>query len=229
MEQSSMAEAHDDIRNFLTRSLAIAFDDPDSLPQAAADSVSGEIDGAEALRIVETLLPALKAERERAMRGWPGQTDCDRLDAAFEELNAAGIMARHHWTCCNTCGRAAIPEEYERLGGFWGATPIIGYTFYHVQDSESAVEGGGICLNYGTTTQPDTEEKEVAASLAVARRVCDVLCKHGLQATWDGSIERKIMVSIDWKRRLRPAQFFEGDDSTGPMRGPKQSWWSKLW
>jgi hypothetical protein len=224
-----MADVRDDIRRFLVRSLSIAFDDPATLPQAAAEYLGDEIDEAEARRIAEELLPELKTDRDRAMRDWPAKTDCDRLDSAFEELNAVGIMARHHWTCCNTCGRAAIPDEFARLCGFWGLTPIIGYTFYHVQSSENATDGDGIWLNYGTTTVADTEEQEVERSLAVARRVCDVLRKHGLQTSWDGTIERKIGVDIDWKRRSRPARFFEGDESTGPEIVKKRGWWSGFW
>src|SRR5881392_1615750 len=31
--------------------------------------------------------------------GWPVQTDCDRLDAAFADLEQAGIIARHDFSC----------------------------------------------------------------------------------------------------------------------------------
>src|ERR1051325_1084761 len=35
----------------------------------------------------------LAAAHERSKASWPKLTDCDRLDAAFDDLNARGIMA----------------------------------------------------------------------------------------------------------------------------------------
>lgn len=40
------------------------------------------------------------------------------------------------------------------------------------------------------------------ASIAAGHRVVETLTRHGLEAKWDGSIEQRIYVPIDWKRRL---------------------------
>ena len=50
----------------------------------------------------------------KAQRGWGFPTDCDRLDTAFAELDATGILARQNYTCCQTCGHAEIQSELER-------------------------------------------------------------------------------------------------------------------
>src|SRR5881394_768506 len=37
------------------------------------------------------------AAHRAAQAGWPSVTDCDRLDAAFAELDGAGVLARQHY------------------------------------------------------------------------------------------------------------------------------------
>jgi hypothetical protein len=124
---------------------------------------------------------------------WPPVTDYDRLRVAFERLESAGIVTRQDFTCCGTCGAGAIVGEIEiaRAGG----RAIRGYTFFHMQDTEAAVEGHGLCLAYGAT-----EEGEVPA-LAVAREVIETLKAEGLKTQWDGTWHQRISVALDWKRR----------------------------
>ncbi len=192
--------------------LAEGFDTPDEV----LDRVCEFFDEADAdtVRAIATAeLPVALRQRQAEQQSWPATTDCDRLDAAFDELNSMGIMARHHWTCCGTCGSAAMPDEFERLDGHWRGTPIIGYTFYHIQNTESAVEGDGICLGYGSTIADDAEAMYEARSVEIGHTVVRVLTAHGLKTDWNGSLDRKICINLDWKRRARPARFFEGDDS----------------
>lgn len=148
--------------------------------------------------------PWLRAEAERltaeaiAMHAaeqqtWPARTDCDRLDAAFSALEAKGIVSRQNFSCCGTCGSAEIWGEIEETQK--AGLPVHGYTFYHMQDTESAVEGYGICLNYGACEEGET------AAVAIGHEVAAQLAAHGLSVDWDGRIERRISVPLDWKRR----------------------------
>ena len=73
-----------------------------------------------------------------------------------------------------------------------------GYTFYHVQNTESAVEGYGLHLSYGATEPGD------AAAETVAGEVVAALAAHGLKPRWNGSVRQCVFVPLDWKRR-RPA------------------------
>ena len=124
---------------------------------------------------------------------WPPRTDCDRLDDAFAALEAEGILARHDYTCCGTCGAAEIWDEVQDQ--LDAGNTVRGYTFYHQQDTESAVDGGGIFLNYGAT-----EDSEDAITV-IAQRVVAVLRTHELNAEWSGDLDKRIQVPLVWRRR----------------------------
>lgn len=143
-------------------------------------------------------------EHRREMATWPAVTDCDRLDAAFDELDERGVLARHHWWCCQTCGHAAMPEEYERVVG--KGRPARGYVFYHVQDTESAVSGHGMYLAYGAFSRDD------GAEAAVGRDIVDALRRHGLDPSWDGCVTSRILLPLEWRRRRPPKRWTEGGD-----------------
>lgn len=173
--------------------VASGFYDEDAILRNAIDSFEGEIDPAVLRREAQRLLRQALVEHDEAQRDWPEWTDCDRLDEAFAALEAKGVIARQHFSCCGTCGSSEIWDEIaavEKAGG-----PARGYAFYHVQDTESATDGGGLYLNYGAC-----EEGEEAA-LAVARDIVTQLEAHGLRTNWDGSWGQRIGVSLDWKRR----------------------------
>ena len=157
----------------------------------------------------EAVWPRVVAERERDMAAWPAVTDCDRLDAAFEELNAMGILARHNWWCCGGCGAGAMPAEAERLGGKWEGVPIVGYAFYHWQNTEGAVEGSGLCLSYGICREETNAEVWMPEEIEIGRRVMRVLEKHGLKVDWNGSLSRRIKIRMVWQRRSKPERFCE--------------------
>ena len=80
-----------------------------------------------------------------------------------------------------------------------GRKPVRGYTFFHEQDTESAVEGHGLMLNYGS------DDYDRAGSVAIGREIARVLRAHRLRVTWNGDFDRRIAVKLDWKRRSRPA------------------------
>lgn len=163
----------------------------------------------------EELAAARKAHHAE-MASWPKVTDCDRLDAAFTELNAMGIMARHNWTCCSTCGNSQMSDELRRLKGRVNNTPIIGHVFYHEQDTERAAEGGGLYLGFGSTLKAGSDAEFEQRSVAIARTACDVLAKHGLKTIWDGTFDHRPLIKLDWKRRGVPKDYV---DSNGACNG----------
>jgi len=138
---------------------------------------------------------ALVQEQE----SWPVLTDFDRLELAFDMLEDEDIVARQHFTCCGTCGAAEIGaeiEDYEDLG-----RDAHGYVFFHQQDTESAVESGSLYISFGAADP----EADTAASIAIGQRLFDVLTKVGLKPIWDGKINHRVGVAIDWKRRWEGA------------------------
>jgi hypothetical protein len=122
-----------------------------------------------------------------AQAGWPAVTDNDRLTAAFAALDAAGIVAREHWTGTLSDGRYEIGTPAGR-----------GYCFYHRQDEERCVAGGGLLIAYGTAS----DDGDVAA---VGRAVAAALAAEGLTVEWDGTPEARIEVRMPWRvRRTGP-------------------------
>lgn len=201
------SEVLDTLREQLSVHIAMGFDDAASIIENAVESCEDQADSDELTRAAAAFYRSLAAEHAERQRRWPATTDCDRLDAAFERLNEMGIMARHRWACCGSCAAAEMPGEFNRLGGEWEGVPIIGYAYYHQQDSESATQGGGLYLGYGSTEYADDERAYQAQGLRIAQTVCEVLKEHGLKVSWDGTYARRIHVSLDWQRRRRPGRF----------------------
>lgn len=142
--------------------------------------------------VIETEIEKLQSEQQN----WTHPTDCERFDKAFEELKSNGILAQHHYSCCQTCGISEIDLELEYLKSI--QKPYRGYAFYHVQDTESAILGYNQCLSYGhTDDDPDD-------CVVIGHEICDTLNRHGLKTNWNGEFSNRIFVEMDWKRPWPP-------------------------
>lgn len=190
-------DALDDMRSYIRRDVASGFYDRTQIVQNAKDAFDGELDADHLSREAAIVTDQALAEQLVAQAHWPSVTDCDRLDAAFAELEAEGIVARQNFTCCGTCGAAEIWDEAKALEDAGKA--VEGYTFYHMQDTESAADGDGLYLNYGAAEGTDD------ASVEIGHRIVDRLEGHGLKPQWDGSIRTRIQVPLEWKRRRQEA------------------------
>lgn len=203
-----------ELRDYICRTLKEGFHAPDAVRQSAIEYFSDEHGEDQILDCINEILEQAIAARQAEHATWPKVTDCDRLDAAFEELNRMGIMARHDWACCSNCGRAEMPDEFDRLDGQCNGVPIIGYSFYHQQDTERAAEGDGLSLNFGSTEAADNEDAYIQQCLKVAQTVQQVLEKHGLTVLWNGTYEQRPHVAMQWRRRMPPPRFC-GDPESG--------------
>jgi hypothetical protein len=177
-----------EVRDLIAREVSAGFSSDDEIRERVVELVSDEGDAADALldRIDDLIAKTVEAKAGE-QEAWTGLTDCDRLDAAFAELEASGIVCRQNWTCCQTCGLAEIGEELEPVSR--------GYVFYHQQDTDRVVEDGVLLLAYGACS--DVKEEQLAVANEIARTVRE----NGLQVDWDGSLEKRIMVRVDWKKR----------------------------
>ncbi len=196
----------------MRRTLLTGFDSPESAAASAIlffEEEKNPTYNRKVREIVQSLIPIVMQRHDQAKAQWPKVTDCDHLDAAFEELNALGIMARHHWTCCGGCGAAQMYDEFTRVTRHRTGVPITGYTFYHIQDTESAADGGGLYLNYGACNEKLSDAEYERLSLQAAHLVCDVLRKHGLNVDWNGDYSKRIAVQLNWQRRTFPPRFCE--------------------
>lgn len=181
------------LRDQIERDVDAGFYDEDEILRSAAAGFEQDLDATLLRTNAQQYLREALARHQDAQREWPEHTDCDRLDAAFDALEADGVIARQHFSCCGTCGSSEIWDEIaavEETG-----MPARGYAFYHMQDTEAATEGSGLYLNYGAC-----EEGE-AAALAIAREIVARIEEQGLKTHWDGTWETRIGVDLDWKRR----------------------------
>jgi len=161
------------LRDQVWRDVAGGFHDDDAILTAAHDTFVEELPGPTLRREASAALRQALAEHNAAEKAWPDMTDCDRLDAAFAALEAEGVIAG---------------GNFPRWGG-WG------YAFFHMQDTEAAVEGEALYLNYGACAAGE------AAALDIGRRIAAQLDAHDLAVDWDGSWSMRIQVVLDWKKR----------------------------
>jgi hypothetical protein len=159
------------------------FHDQDEVLEAVLESYEDDLSEDEAEELVTRLWETRLAEEAT----WPETTEVDRLLSTFAALDAAGVVARANFTCCNNCGHTEIGAEAED-----GAR---GYVFFHQQDTERAAEGGGLYLSYGAFPGAATESigHEVVAAMTAAN----------LPTEWNGTAGRRILVSpLTWQLRL---------------------------
>lgn len=186
-----MDEILDELRSRAAEDIREGFDTRDeiieNLGHVAYESHGVELPHRDIARIVDTEL----LEHYNRQETWTEPTDCDKLDAAFAAMEKRGLVARQNFTCCNTCARAEIWGEITEAEE---SREVIGYAFYHMQDTEGAAEGGTIYIKYGPTTGTTAEE--------VGHHICDAFEESGLVVGWSGSADDTIEVDIaDWRRR----------------------------
>lgn len=190
-------DLQDEIVSHLRFAIAAGFDPLEEVVAAAITLFGDEADPGALERYMRPMARELLAAHLTAQMAWPDVTDCDRLDAAFAALETVGIVCRQNFSCCGSCGSIEIWDEAAVLES--AGRVVRGYAFYHIQDTESAVAGHGLYLNYGAA---DTGE---AAALAIGYEIVAALQKQGLRVDWEGKASRRIGVELEWKRRRGPS------------------------
>jgi len=152
-----------------------------------AEYLHGAGEPADLCDLAWDLVPATFAAHLEAQAQWPDRTDSDRLSDAFRALDAAGIVAREDFACCQNCGVGDIGAEVP------DGSSALGYVFYHEQDAQRAAAGGSLWLAFGLLDQP--------SSAQVGEQIVAALRAEGLHVDWDGSPDQRIHVPIRWARR----------------------------
>jgi hypothetical protein len=181
------------IRGYIAERVTEGFYTREEIVDDAADYANDEFERVDLDSVIELTADELIEAHYQAQTEWTAPTDCDKLDVAFADLDAAGIVARQNFTCCQTCGHSEIQSEIE-----WTQQhrPVEGYVFYHMQDTDSAREGYGLFLAYGAVDHNNDQ-----AFQQVGWRIVERLKQAGLEASWDGDLNKRIFVQVDWKRR----------------------------
>lgn len=142
--------------------------------------------------IVNKALDASITEFQLEQATWPSETDCDRLDAVFAELDDRGLVARQNFSCCQNCGHGEMLAEMEEQAS---THPVRGYVFYHMQDTERAADGDGLYLAYGD------ESEEPDRHAQIGREISEALINAGFTPRWNGTAAQRIFVPIEWRKR----------------------------
>jgi hypothetical protein len=186
-------EAFQELREYIRLEVAAGFELGDVIARNAVEYLADDYDPAALTPHAKKITRELIAAHKREQASWPETTDCDRLDAAFAELESSGVVCRQNFTCCRTCGADEIRDEMQQVAR--SGKTVRGYAFYHMQDTESAVEGEGLYLSYGAV-----QDRE-AAAVKIGQEVATALKQQGLQVDWDGTWAKRIGVSLEWRRR----------------------------
>jgi hypothetical protein len=156
----------------------------DEVAEAAREDLAQDPENAAALagEVVDGEITALVVEQA----SWPQTTDVDRLQAAFADLEAAGVLVlaavEDHWDA--TAALTRLDEEGQS---------VAGVLFFNHTDVWHAVDHGMLELNlwHGDTAN-------VAVGDDLLRLVLQTLGGHGLSATFD---EGRIETTLTWQRR----------------------------
>lgn len=143
-------------------------------------------------RFTEELERRLGEQRELEAT-WSDVTPNDRIDRAFEQLIAQGIIAEQDAGSTMSDGWSIVGELNEDYPDAWGAT------FFHRQDVQRGVAGMGLQLAFGALVESD---ENAAQSERLARQVVEVLNQHGVATSWSGDLEDRIEIApFAWRRR----------------------------
>jgi len=190
---STTQPASDELLQHAHRLLASGYYAHDEISQILFDCAEEEDSDEKSLqgRVALALQKAV-ALYQKEQESYPAVTDYDKLRQAFGQLEAAGYLVRENYTCCQTCGWSEADSELEEAAK--AGRPFKGVVFFHQQDTESAVDGGGLFLAYGGEHGSEAAGQQVVQALEAA----------GLTPVWNGSAKTRICVPMNWQRRFDP-------------------------
>jgi hypothetical protein len=187
-------EDFDDLHDFIRTQVAAGYDPLDEIiDEAAALFIDAGLDADAVHQAARTVTDQVLSAHLADQASWPEPTDNDRLDAAFAELDGDGILTRQHFACCETCGAREIHDELDQSEK--AGRPMRGFTFFHRQDTQHAVDGEGLYLSYGAV------DRDSAAAVAIGHEVVAALGRHGLSPGWNGRHIHRIALPLAWRRR----------------------------
>lgn len=126
---------------------------------------------------------------------WKYPTDTEKLIVAFNELCDLNIIALHN------AGYTTSDGEYEviEVETFLRANNVVseGYCFYHGQDLERALTDKNSCL---LIAFQKIDNEDDAVTVAVGKKVVEVLKNNGFEVEWNQSPTSKIMLpNFKWQ------------------------------
>ncbi|MFW2135820.1 DUF6891 domain-containing protein [Chryseobacterium sp. TY4] len=126
---------------------------------------------------------------------WKNPTDTERLVDVFNNLSYYNIIALHNAGYTTSDGEYEVMEVERSLRD----NQIVsdGYCFYHEQDLSMAISKADPSL-YIAFQKVDNEDDEV--TIAVGRKLVEVLNKHEFETIWNESPTTKILIpNFKWE------------------------------
>ena len=156
-------------------------------------------DGAEVEGLLAEARAGLEQQRRRE-RTWAEATTNDHIDEAFDALAELGVIALQNAGYTMSDGWSDVAEAQLDQPDAWGGT------FFHGQDVESGVRGGGLLLAFGAFADGPEREGE---SLRLAKMICEELNRCGVATKWDGTIRQRISIpAFEWRKRRHSRRGF---------------------
>lgn len=126
---------------------------------------------------------------------WKSPTDIERLIAAFDELCDQNIIALHNAGYTTSDGEYEVVDVERKLQD--NGIVSDGYCFYHEQDLSRAIAKEDPSLYIGFQ-KVDNEDDDV--TIAVGKKVVEVLKKHQFEVDWNESPTSKILIpNFKWE------------------------------
>lgn len=116
------------------------------------------------------------------------QAGIDKLENAFSAMQSHGILTRHDYSCCSTCGNAEIRDEVRQA--CQSGLSVDGFAFYAWDVADTAAERGQLSLTFGSRLGANTSVTDIG------HLVQECLRGAGLQTTWDGDPAGRILVTL---------------------------------
>ncbi|MCX6407384.1 MAG: hypothetical protein NTV28_10740 [Propionibacteriales bacterium] len=193
------ADVEEALRDLLWEDVLLGRTEVEDLLELREDEIA-EL-GVTEQQAVDAFRHLVRARREQ-QAAWSADVARPPLLAAFDDLEAIGVLARPDFTCCGSCATAEIGDERD------DSRRWRGYVYFHQQDTETLLETRTTYLGYGVFLAEhlpreewealDDAEKDATYARLVGALVSDevlpVLRRHGLRASWDGDTGTRILL-----------------------------------
>ena len=99
--QEDINQIKEDVTNFVHSEIYGGFTEFSEIQENAIDWLADELSDRRKFEAIaaEAVSQVTEAYRKESA-SWPAKTDCDRLDAAFKDLESRSILARQNYWCC---------------------------------------------------------------------------------------------------------------------------------
>ncbi len=144
---------------------------------------------------LKDIVTKLLEKHQKEQSNFPEVTDCDRLDAAFADLEQQGILTAQNAGYTQSDGFADINEKYWRLTKKQQKT-YVGFVFFHSQDLERVLESKKLLLAFGAG------KGDAKSDVKAGKIIQKVLTAHGFKVKWNGKSDTRLEISkFTWQKR----------------------------